>query len=271
MTLSRISLFVFFCLFLGSQGHAQTLSEQLLRQSPKLSVNMGYSFESNLQKTDTYQNSQSSALLVSPRYRLTDTYTLIATTGFSQSLTREQRSDMINTSVGVTRNPISIGGVMDLRPTFSLVAPTNAMQRQDDSLRGAARLTGIAYFRTRSAWILGFGGQAQLNNHQFSVSAINGANLQTIATGFATVGYSLGKFQLVAQGSQTNAWTYRGTKQAFFGLSQSITYIPTRKMSFSIGHTNQGNVLARDGVRSNVALFNSRTSVVFFGANYNYQ
>ncbi len=260
-----------FCFLWSLNGQAQTLSETLLRESPKLSINLGYNYETNLQKSTTYQNSQSSAFQISPRYRLTDEYTLIAQTGFSQSLSRERRSDMINSSVGVTRNPISILDVADLRPTLSLTLPTNSMQRQDDSLRGAATLTGIAYFRTFSRWIFAVGSQARINNHQFSISAINGANLQTQVAAFGTVGYTLGKFQLVARGSQRTAWSYRGKRYGFFGLDQSITYIPNRKMAFSIGHSNQGNILARDGLRSNVALFNSRTSVVYLGALYNYQ
>lgn len=249
----------------------QTLTEKLLLESPRLSFNVGIDYNSNLQDTDTYQNRQSSTFIVSPRFRLNDTYTLVGFTGGSQSFTQETRSDMLNTAIGITRTPWAIGRIADLRPTLQLILPTNEVQRNDDSLRGAIQITGNAFIRTNTQFIVAVGTQARLNNHQYSISALNGANIQTLVTPYVTLGWQFTpKWQLVTQSAYTMARTYRGTNRNLFGLDQSLTYIPSRKLSFTVGHNNQGSMLSRDGSSSNFRLFDTRTSVFYVSALYNF-
>lgn len=249
---------------------AQTLSEKLLRQAPPLSINMSMDYESNLQNFDAYDSRQASSFRVSPRYRLNDTYTIVGTTGFTQAFNQENKSDMLNSSIGITRSPINIAKLIDVRPTLSVIMPTNSVQRDKDSLNGAAQLTLSSFVRTRSPLILGLGSQFRLNTHKFTVSAISGPNIQSIVTPFATLGYVLGKFQLVARGSYSAAQTYRGKNKNFFSLDESVSYILNPKTSFYVGHTNRGSTLSGDGQTSNVELFNTRSSIVYLGALYNY-
>ena len=257
-------------LLISQMGYAQTLTEKLLRQSPKLSYNISLDYESNLQKSDTYQNAQSTSVRISPRYRINDTYTLLGFAGFTQSLTQENRSDLNNTVIAISRKPTPIAGIMDVRPTLSVTLATNELQRNKDSLRGAIQLSTSGFFRTNSSLIAGLGARFRLNNHRYSVSAIRGANIKTMITPSAIVGWSFGKFQLVTSNAYSYGTTYRGTRRGNFSLDQSLTYIPTAKMNFSIGHNNRGSVLSRDGRSSNVDVFNSKTSVFYVSALYNY-
>jgi len=225
---------------MGLGAHGQTLQEKLLRQSPKLSFNASVNYEGNFQDVETYQNFQSTSFLFSPRYRVSKDYTLIGRVGFSQGLTHETRSDLTNTTVAITRTPLKLGSFADVRPTFSLVLPTNGQQRNKDSLRGSLRFTANAFYKTLKNLILTTGVTTQLNNHEFTISAERGANIQA------------------------------GYRRHRFLLDQSISYIRSAKLSFSVGHTNSGSVLTQDGLSSNVQLFDSRWSVFYLGALYNF-
>jgi len=251
-------------------AEAQTLSEKLLRESPDLSFNIGLAYEGNTQKTSSYDNQQLGSITVSPRYKVSENYTAIGRVGFTQSYTQDNRSDMTNTSLGFTRKPIPIGTIADLRPTLSLILPTNSQQRYRDSLLGGAQFTASAFFRTHTRWILGLGTRFRQNFHEFTISSVQGANIETLMQPFLTVGISVGKFQFATQSSYTLARTYRGTVRQFFSGDQSITYIPSRELSFSLGHNNQGSLLTQDGQSSNVDLFDRRRSIFYFSAVLNY-
>lgn len=255
---------------MGVGAHGQTLQEKLLRQSPKLSFNASFNYQGNFQKTTTYQNVQNTSFIFSPRYRITDTYTLVGSLGFAQGLTQENRSDLTNTRIALTRRPISVAGVADVRPTLSLILPTNQEQRERDSLRGALRLTANAFYKTIKNAILTTGLTAQLNNHRFTISARQGANVQTLLQPFVVIGYVLGPFQLSTYSAHSTAFTYRGGRRHRFLLDQSVSYIRSANLSFSLGHTNGGSVLTQDGLGSNVRLWDSRSSTFYLGALYNF-
>jgi len=101
-----------------------------------------------------------------------------------------------------------LGSFADVRPTFSLVLPTNGQQRNKDSLRGSLRFTANAFYKTLKNLILTTGVTTQLNNHEFTISAERGANIQASFQPFLVLGYVLGAFQLSAYSAHTTAYTY---------------------------------------------------------------
>lgn len=266
LTLSALALL----LFSATEAFALTVAEKMLRESPRLSWNMGLTYDANLQSEETYEAQRGLLGRLSPRYRLSDAYTLIGSVGISQRLTQENRSEMTNTTLSVSRNPIRLG-IGDLRMTGSLILPTNLRQRKNESFRAAARLGANYFIRTNTPLILEAGASATLNNHRYNISAYDQANIQRRATPYITVGWGLGDhWQVTAYNAYDATWTYRDTYRGFFTLDQSITYIPNRKMSFTVGHNNAGSVVTLDGRDSNVAFFNTRTSTVYFNGTFNY-
>ncbi len=151
-----------------------------------------------------------------------------------------------------------------------MVFATNSEDRYRDSMRGALQLSAGGFYRTHTNFILGGGLSFRQNNHEFTISARGGANIERVATASLNLGYTLGKFQFFTQNSYSLAQTYRGTDRNNFGFDQSITYIPNREYNFTIGHSNQGSVLSRDGQSSNVDLFDTRSSVIYLSALYNF-
>lgn len=258
-------------LFMGSNAQAQTLQEKILLESPRFSFNANFDYSTNLQDTDTFQNRRNSVIGLSPRYRLNDTWTLLGRAGFAQSFTQENRSDLLNTSLSITRRPYKLGRYANLRPTYTLILPTNEVQRNDDSLNGALQVSGNAFINTNTNFILAFGASGRLNTHDFSISAISGANIERVISAWNTLGWQITpKWQIIGQSVYRVATTYRGSNRNQFVLAQSITYIPSRKYSISVGHDNRGSVFQKDGSGSNVNLFESTTSVFFVSALLNF-
>lgn len=227
-------------------------------------------YDSNFQSADTYQNSQGMLFRVTPRYRLTDKLTVIASAGVTQRFTQEDRSDLANTTIALSRTPFRVGPG-DMRVTSSVVLPTNQIQRDKESLQGAGRL-GINYFiRTNTNFIWEMGGFATLNSHRYSVSAYDQANIQWRVSPYANIGWTFkDKWQPMLYVAYDRAWTYRNTPREFFTLDESLTYIGGRVWSATIGHTNAGSIVSKDGQSSNVAFFDSRTSVVYINGTFNY-
>lgn len=249
----------------------QSITEKILRESPRLSWSVGLTADTNLQDTTTYENDRGALMRVSPRYRINEQFTAIASLGVSQRFTQENRTDLTNTTLSLSRNPVRIGSIGDLRTTGSLILPSNEIQRERESLRGSLRLGTNFFVRTNTSFILESGASVTLNNHQFSVSAFNMPNIQWRASPYINTGWAPNdKWQLLVYGAYDAAWTYRNTYRGFFTLDESITYIPSREWSVTAGHTNAGSITTLDGQSSNVAFFDSRTSVFYLNGTFNF-
>lgn len=266
-----IAVFSAIHLLVSSAFAQQSITEKILREAPRLSWSASLTADSNLQNTSTYENDRGALMRLSPRYRINDQFTAIGSLGISQRFTQENRTDMTNTLLSISRNPVRIGTVGDLRATGSLILPTNEIQREKESLRGALRLGTNFFVRTNTSFILETGASATLNNHQYSVSAFNQPNIRWRATPYINTGWAPNdKWQLLMYGAYDAARTYRGTYRGFFTLDESITYIPSREWSVTLGHTNAGSITTMDGQNSNVAFFDSRTSVFYLNGTFNF-
>ncbi len=232
---------------------------------------MGLTYDSNLQKTSSYESQQGGLARLSPRYRINEKWTAISSLGVIQRITQENRTDLTNWTLALSRNPFPFAGLGDLRITTSLVLPSNQIQREKESLRGALRLATNYFVRTNTPFILEGGLFATRNIHQYKISAFDRQNLQWIVSPYSTMGWSFGDhWQLTGTGSYDATWTYRNNYQGFFNLDESLTYIKDRNMSFTIGHNNSGSVATLDGRSSNVAFFNTRSSVFYINGTFNY-
>ncbi len=250
---------------------SQSVTETVLRESPKLSMSLGLIYDSNLQQASASSNQQGIMTRLNPRYKLNDTYTSIGSLGLSQRFTQENRTDLTNMALSVSRQPLALGRTADLRPTVSLILPTNQVQRDIDTLQAALRTTVSVFARTNTPFILETGATLQLNSHQFSISRENGPNLQTRATPYLSLGWTFAdKVQVLATQAYDSAWTYRGKQRTNFDFDQSVTYIGGRRWSMTVGHNNSGNLLTADGQHSNVALFDRRSSTVYLSGILNY-
>jgi len=251
--------------------HAQTITEKIQREAPRLSATMGVTYDSNLQESETYEHAAGVLVRGIARYRLNDDYLLSASTGLTQRMTQENRTDMINTTITLAHTPFAIGTLGDMRPLVSLVLPTNGIQRDKESLRGALRAGAAFYVKTNSNFIMETGASVTLNNHQYSRSAFDVANIQWRGSPYIIVGWSFGDhWQVTAYNGLEATRTYNGTDREFFELDQSITYIANRKWNVTLGHNNAGSVTTLDGRGSNVAFFDSRTSTVYLNGNFNF-
>jgi hypothetical protein len=256
--------------FFSARSDAQSISEKIIREAPRLSWSAGVTYDSNFQSADTYENSQGMLFRVTPRYRLSDKLTIIASSGITQRFTQEDRSDFANTTIALSRSPFRVGPG-DMRVTTSLVLPSNQITREKESLQTAGRL-GINYFiRTNTNFIWEMGAFATLNNHRYTISAYNQPNIQWRLAPYANIGWVFkDHWQAMLYTAYEKAYTYRNTPREFFTLDESLTYIGGRKWSATIGHTNAGSAVSKDGQSSNVAFFDTRTSVVYINGTFNY-
>lgn len=253
------------------RSDAQSITEKIIRQSPRLSWSAGLTYDTNFQSPTTYENQQGMLTRITPRYRINDKLTLLASAGATQRFTQENRSDLTNASISLSRNPFAIGNVGDLRVTTTIVAPTNEISRDKESLLTSYRLGANFFVRTNTNFIWEMGGFATVNNHRYSVSAFNQPNIQYRLTPYGNIGWTFKeRWQLMFYTDYTRAYTYRGNERGFFTLDESLTYIGGRRWSATIGVSNGGSVVAKDGQSSNIAFFNTRTTTTYINGTFNY-
>lgn len=243
------------------------LRDQLAGANKRWSVTAEVGAQSNLQSQDSVTYAASSYVAVTPRVNLTNDLNLTARITGSQELTGATQSTLENTRFTLSTNPQKLSRDLSWFPSLSADAPTNLIDRKENSFQGAAglRSTGIystSILKQPITFISYVDGRRNL--HEFERNINNSANLQYVARGLLAAETTVfKKISLTLYGSYTHGWTYQDSTRELYSLGQEISFRLPGNVSVGIGHTNADNVFAPDGRNTNVAVFSDITSQVY--------
>ena len=173
------------------------------------------------------------------------------------------------------RLPKSLSKVLDLKLKTSLTAPLNEDKRKNETLVSQLTLSPTLSFKLEE---LGFSGVTlayrpfvRQNFHQYTVSAEGKSNTERSIRQRLALGFSItDNLSLDFDGSYQRNYTYQGTATDSYALDESISYSFTPAFSCSLGHSNDGSVLAADGRTSNIEFSNIRTSMYYASADFTF-
>lgn len=263
-------IIVSLCLLASQLTSAQSLSTKLEKENKRLSVVASFSVDSNTQALGNVDNSAGYEISVSPSYKTSKNYSLSTGLRLTKRYEGERRFDMANLPINFSRTAYKLSGAISLKPKLSLILPTNELDRSINNFKLAQKVSLSSVIELHPKVISTLSASGRLNQHKYTVSERAGANIETLASVAATVGYRLfGNLEISNTSSYSVARTYRNFARNKFSFSQSIDY-SLGKWSISLGHSNGGSILEQDGRSSNIALFDNRSSSFSAGASYTY-
>lgn len=209
--------------------------------------------------------SRENAYVLSPSLKLGTDVTVFARGQFTHNLIQERASDFENTTIGARVTPVTIvPDVLRLKPSASVLIPTNTREREDKSLRSALGIgSGLeASFRVwgreaTAEYALGL----RRNVHEFVRDDQGVFNNEYRVVNGITLGLGITeKLSVSVLNRLISNVAYSGTIRSSFEASQSVAYQLNPSLAARVGHSNGGSTLRSDGRTSNVRLVDENTS-----------
>ena len=107
--------------------------------------------------------------------------------------------------------------------------------------------------------------------HEFKTTTSGSSNTSYSASNRLIFAYSFNdKWSMAFDNNYIRSWKYNGQYNDLFSFDQSLSYSISDNFSTSIGHAIGGSALAVNGQESDVRLFDSEASAVYFGIDFAY-
>lgn len=193
---------------------------------------------------------------------------LVAAKGFNQ----EQKLSVEDGILSTTFKAGSLAQDLALNLSAQTLLPISEESRQRSTLTVLTVGAGIVYdlihiglkhAAATYTFYLGRGfhrfatGPGGSSNRAYSVAQKLGLNWEITPA-----------FSLALSFQHGNHWTYEGNLKQNFTAAEEFNYQANKKLSFSLGHKNGGDVLRANGADSNIELFNGATSVIYSSVAY---
>lgn len=226
---------------------------------------------SNLYPLGSEPSALNSSILLIPTYRLSDDWSVGMIASAFKGWTDDRPFQLFDPSFRVNYRAVYLNPFLTVSPGVWMVLPVNERSRTRDSLMTAVRptlrfATDTSKARSvslRKAWASYEVGLSR-SFHQYQTSTTGAVNTAWRLSNWVNAGYSLtSKWSLSADFIRNTAWSYAGGMRHSFSLGESLSYQYSPKVSLSIGHTNEGDVLRANGLSSNVSIVDPAGSRIF--------
>lgn len=250
----------------------ETLQRQT--QNSNRSVTLSASVGSNLYDSSTADHSLVSDFSVDPAIVLENGTVLIANLSLSKDLKGERKQAFNDSYLGFSKTLfvkdayfISLLGLGFL--------PISDYSRQDAHLHTSLMLAptfGINFTHWGLTGLRASLRPAIRNNfHRYETSKSGNSNYERNLSALFLLSYSLtDKILFTSRSTYSRNFSYLGSTVDGFQLGQSLMYQFLPTSTVEVGHSNGGSVLAPNGTDTDIELFNSRQSQVYFAVSHTF-
>lgn len=271
MLLARLSIII--CLF-GSSAFGAEVSKSSTALDSKEKKNYTVTFDStlssSLHKTSDINHSLSNDLSISPTYSLDNGYTLFGTVGGTKDLKGERKFYMGNAAVGVSTT-LRKYEKLTIKGSAVATIPLSESTKDNQQLRTAVKVSPKFIYKVADGFSAVYVPNAKINFHKYKIALSGASNTQYTLGNTAVLSYSgFESVSLTATASYYRSFTYGGNSKDAYGLTQSLSFVPTEATSVTLGHAIGGNPLQADGINNEIKIFDERSSSVFAGFSFTY-
>lgn len=223
----------------------------------------------NGSQSDKYNYSNS--LSFEPSIKFTDYISLKGLMSYDMYSKNELQNDFSDLLLSLYFYKTKLSFNTVIRPYLVSTVPISKDSRQRQGMYfGSGAGIAISDQRYINAGTLALVGgvSAQKYFHKYETALNMALNTSYASNQQVSIAYEYKKFGISAFFKHVNAWTYTGTMKETFWHLQSFSYMATDKLSFSVGHTNSGNVLAPNQEEIDIRFIDENSSTLFLATNY---
>lgn len=250
----------------------ETLQRQT--QNSNRSVTLSASIGSNLYDSSTPDHSLVSDFSVDPAIVLQNGTVLIANLSMSKDLKGERKQAFNDSYLGFSKTVFNKDGYSISILGLGFI-PISDYSRQDAYLHTSLMLAPTLGINFGQWGLTGLRASlrpaVRTNFHRYETSRSGNSNYQhNLSARLLLSYYFTDKILFTSRGTYSRNFSYLGNTVDGFQLGQSLMYQFLPTTTAEIGHSNGGSVLAPNGTDTDIELFNSRQSQIYFAVSHTF-
>lgn len=206
-----------------------------------------------------------------PVYKINDQMSLKAYVSYEVNSKNELQSDFTDLLASFYFYKAQITPKITFRPYLTTTLPLSKDSKQRQQMNMGSGVGGTFAGRTKigpGIFSAAAGISAQKYFHRYETALNNILNTSYYSAQQISSSWEHKSFGINGLFRHINSWNYEGTMKESFLHMQALSYMVTEKLSFSIGHTNTGNVLSPNQEEIDIKLVDSDSSTFFLSTNY---
>jgi hypothetical protein len=246
------------------------LTEQTTEKEKKFNAQISLEYSQKTTEEEAVGAEKSMDLTINPSYKINESLTASLKASLSKELSGVQNTTASNTTLGLSIKGHKFSETITSAHSLSAILPTDQEVRERDHLRGAIGVSnGIAYKGDYLSlkYLLGL----SKNFHEFNMNSeglfLNEYRISNTAEIEIPV---TEKLSLSATGIYRISFTYEKDQRYGFEIHSDINYEFNQNLAANLGVSNDGPALKPDGVDSNIAVFDEKSSTLRAGLTYIY-
>lgn len=230
------------------------------------SLTVGITTETNLEEQDSAQDESATTLELLPSYRISSKARVQALLAAERSYNGLQETKVLNTTLGIARDPIRLNDDTKLGLGIQALLPTDEEARDKSSLRGGA---GATVNLVREFKLLNRNATASVGlnglkySHKFSRNADLAANIshRLRYTGGLDVNLSK-KVDAGISGYYQTGFTYDNVVREAYLLEESLSYNLKSNVALAVSHSTGGSLFEKEGREWAASFYDKNKSTV---------
>lgn len=251
------------------------LNQNGAQNQRRYSFGVSTTFASNFYSlSDEVNNSLTNITAVNASYLFAQDIRLIGSLSLAKDLRGDREQDFNDGALTAMKNVYQFNKHLSLNAAASLFVPISETSRISQSLDYAVQFAPSLFYNAGhlvKGLSLIYQPAIRFNFHEFTTQTDGTSNSKYRLRNRLLVNYSLtDTLFLSLDNSYSRFWRYSGQTTDIFSFDQSITYLFTQNLMFSIGHSIGGSALALNGRDSNVRFFDTDESTYYLSLSYQY-
>lgn len=258
----------------GAQAPVAQSTSTISQEKPaekNWSVALGVDYNVSTVKEEVTGQSTSIDYTLNPAYKFSKDLSISALTVLSQERTGEKQTLLSDTTVPLSYKGYYFSEDSFTRHSIAAILPTSKKSKEETRLQGGVRVTnGVTLCQCPYVEATyGFG--IQRNFHEYTLNNEGSPNIQWQQRHRLDLSFNLTEsLSIKTWGLYTIGYTYANFTRYGFATDVSAEYAITNGLSVSAGFSNEGPALKANGLDSNIAVYDDKTSTYHAGVGYSF-
>lgn len=239
-------------------------------QGKRLSIVAALEYGQKIAIEERGERESSTDFALAISYKISDLTSLTTKAVLSKDNVAQKNTTLSNTTLILNIKGYTFNDRLTSAHSITGVVPTSEQSQYQDRLQTALSISnGLTYLipAIRVDYRLGI----NRNFHELNVNANGKPNIEfTLTNSLALEVPVFGNLSFITSGAYKNARTYKNFDRSSFIFTAGLNYDVTDTFGVSAGMSNDGNARKANGVDSNIAVYDAKTSVISVGLAYIY-
>ncbi len=182
----------------------------------------------------------------------------------------QQETTVSDMKISTSINGYAISDTINTKHSISTVVPMSKNSVKRDRLQTSISLAnGVKYIN--NYFSIGYTLSVAQNFHEFTQNAEGSPNIQNRLTQSVDLAVPITeKISVSTSGAYRIGRTYQNSTRYGFIFDLDANYEIVKSLDLNIGTSNEGNALKKNGIDSNISIYDENSSVSRAGLTYSY-